>query len=584
MAETAIRNELRISGVHCIWKFSSDDTQDVAGFFSPFRNLSRPCRAGMRRTSWLALLAAAGFTLPAQAQMVWPMDPGPNYYEPSPRMEQPQRTEQLRPRVMRSRQKLPELPKDNAKPAGPIVIAISIEKQQLKLYDQNGLFAETPVSTGMRGHSTPMGVFSIIQKNKYHRSNIYSGAPMPYMQRITWSGVALHAGVLPGYPASHGCIRMPMNFATRMWGWTRMGARVIITPGEVSPADFSHPLLAARKPETKPLAAAPATQRHAETTAKSDRAPVIHDAATHEQPDLRLTPILDHQGPIRTADASGALPQRDELASDGSASKSATPDDTAAHDNVKTDADVLTPGADEAASAINAGQDKPDTLTSEGAKADDVSVSDASSDNAKPEDVKVDAAKAEAAGSDSIKSDKDQARVNDAVAPPAPVSMTPPLDETAEFIGPVRPRSGHIAAYVSRKDNKLYVRQNFEPWFETPVTIATSDRPLGTHVFMVRADKNDASAFRWSVVSLPAPARATYADNDKPRRKHAAAAESASPLASSSPAEALDRLTIPAEAMTRIASALTPGGSLTVSDQGLGDETGRGTDFIVPLR
>ena len=86
-----------------------------------------------------------------------------------------------------------------------------------------------------------MGVFSVIQKHKYHHSNIYSGAPMPYMQRITWSGVAMHAGVLPGYPASHGCIRMPMNFAVKMWGWTRMGARVVITPGELTPETFFAP-------------------------------------------------------------------------------------------------------------------------------------------------------------------------------------------------------------------------------------------------------------------------------------------------------------------------------------------------------
>ena len=119
----------------------------------------------------------------------------------------------------------------NAKPQGPLIIAISIEQQKVRVYDANGLFAESPVSTGMKGHSTPMGVFSVIQKNKMHRSNIYSGAPMPYMQRITWSGIALHAGVLPGYPASHGCIRMPMAFAVKMWNWTRMGARVIITPG-----------------------------------------------------------------------------------------------------------------------------------------------------------------------------------------------------------------------------------------------------------------------------------------------------------------------------------------------------------------
>src|SRR5258708_10081864 len=89
-----------------------------------------------------------------------------------------------------------------------------------------------------------MGVFSVIQKQKLHHSNIYSGAPMPYMQRITWSGVAIHAGVLPGYPASHGCIRMPMAFAVKMWNWTKMGARVLVTPGEMTPHSFSHPMLA----------------------------------------------------------------------------------------------------------------------------------------------------------------------------------------------------------------------------------------------------------------------------------------------------------------------------------------------------
>ena len=100
-----------------------------------------------------------------------------------------------------------------------------------------------------------MGVFSIIQKHKMHHSNIYSGAPMPFMQRITWSGVAMHAGVLPGYPASHGCIRMPMAFAQKMWNWTKMGARVIVTPGEITPASFL--ASAAGRPEGR--AASPTT-------------------------------------------------------------------------------------------------------------------------------------------------------------------------------------------------------------------------------------------------------------------------------------------------------------------------------------
>src|SRR5712672_3750967 len=127
------------------------------------------------------------------------------------------------------------------------LIAISIASQRLTLYDRGEVIAQSPVSTGMPGHPTPTGVFSVIQKQVFHESNIYSGAPMPYMQRITWSGVAMHAGVLPGYPASHGCIRMPMGFAIKMWNWTKMGARVFVTPGEMTPASFSHPLLATQK-------------------------------------------------------------------------------------------------------------------------------------------------------------------------------------------------------------------------------------------------------------------------------------------------------------------------------------------------
>ncbi|MBN8982899.1 MAG: L,D-transpeptidase family protein, partial [Rhizobiales bacterium] len=164
------------------------------------------------------------------------------------------------PRIIPRRHKAPrvkvkETTAPTRKPQHPLIVAVSIKNQSLKVYDANGLFAEAPVSTGMPGHATPLGIFSVIQKNKWHRSNIYSGAPMPYMQRLTWSGIAMHAGALPGYPASHGCIRMPNHFATQIWNWTRMGARVVVTSGEVSPVAFSHPLLMTQKPA--PQAAPP---------------------------------------------------------------------------------------------------------------------------------------------------------------------------------------------------------------------------------------------------------------------------------------------------------------------------------------
>jgi len=108
-------------------------------------------------------------------------------------------------------------------PKGPLQIIISIADQRVSLYDNGSLIARSSVSTGVPRHPTPLGVFSVIGKERWHRSNLYSGAPMPYMQRITQSGIALHAGVLPGYPASHGCIRLTNDFAIRLWHLTKRG-------------------------------------------------------------------------------------------------------------------------------------------------------------------------------------------------------------------------------------------------------------------------------------------------------------------------------------------------------------------------
>ena len=151
-------------------------------------------------------------------------------------------------------------------------------------------------------------------------------------------------------------------------------------------------------------------------------------------------------------------------------------------------------------------------------------------------------------------------------------------------------RSGQIAVFVSRKDSKLYVRQNFLPLFEVPVTIAPSDRPLGTHVFTAQVDKEDSNVLHWSVVTLPAPRPRLAERHDEDertlhRRKIAGVVEVKPLPAPDSPAEALDRLNLPADVLARITEALSTGGSLIVSDQGIaGGETGEGTDFIVSLR
>ena len=122
---------------------------------------------------------------------------------------------------------------------GPLQIIISIADQRVSLFDNGVLIARSSVSTGTRGHPTPLGVFSVIGKQRWHRSNIYSAAPMPYMQRITWSGIALHAGVVPGHPASHGCIRLKEDFAIRLWHLTKRGTRVIIAQNDVQPVEIT---------------------------------------------------------------------------------------------------------------------------------------------------------------------------------------------------------------------------------------------------------------------------------------------------------------------------------------------------------
>jgi lipoprotein-anchoring transpeptidase ErfK/SrfK len=134
-----------------------------------------------------------------------------------------------------------------SKAKGVLTIVVSTGKQQLTVYSDDVPIARTRVSTGTPGHPTPHGVFSIIQKDKWHRSNINDDAPMYYMQRITWSGVALHQGVVPDSPASPGCIRLPEAFAKQLWPITKLGVRVIVAHGDVSPSSVTHARLFKRR-------------------------------------------------------------------------------------------------------------------------------------------------------------------------------------------------------------------------------------------------------------------------------------------------------------------------------------------------
>ena len=126
-------------------------------------------------------------------------------------------------------------------PAGPVAIIVSIPKQPVFVYRNGIQIGVSSCSTGKKGHETPTGVFTILQKAKEHYSSTYDDAPMPYMERLTWDGIALHAGKLPGYPASHGCVRLPPAFAVKLYDITQVGTPVIIASDHTQPASVIDP-------------------------------------------------------------------------------------------------------------------------------------------------------------------------------------------------------------------------------------------------------------------------------------------------------------------------------------------------------
>src|SRR5215831_2860611 len=125
-------------------------------------------------------------------------------------------------------------------PARPIMAIVALKEQKITVYTANGAILRASVSSGRPGYETPAGIYSVLQKEAEHYSNLYDDASMPFMQRMTWSGIALHAGVVSGHPASHGCVRMPYVFAEQLFGLTKIGMRVVVVRHDISPVEISH--------------------------------------------------------------------------------------------------------------------------------------------------------------------------------------------------------------------------------------------------------------------------------------------------------------------------------------------------------
>jgi hypothetical protein len=152
--------------------------------------------------------------------------------------------------------------KPEISPAGPVVMIVSLPEQTLYVYRNGVRIGRSTISSGKPGHRTPTGVFTILEKNVNHTSSMYKGASMPYMERLTWGGVAVHAGNLPGYPASHGCVRLPLDFAEKLYTVTSKGTTVIVTDGKAAPSTTSRPgLLFQVQPEERRPVRVPVVSR-----------------------------------------------------------------------------------------------------------------------------------------------------------------------------------------------------------------------------------------------------------------------------------------------------------------------------------
>ena len=331
----------------------------------------------------------------------------------------------------------------------PIMAIVSIKSQQVTIYDADGWILRAPVSTGIKGRETPAGVFSVVEKDKDHHSNLYDDAWMPNMERITWSGIALHGGPLPGYAASHGCIRMPYDFAENLFGKTQIGMRVIIAPNDAEPVAFSDPKLFV--PNADALTAAPA---RAETLAReaADAAKAADEAktaATAAAREAATAPAAVRKLEYLKARADAELAFAEKVFA-------------AANTGTKTDQDKARAEEFKQKAAANA--------------ADLGTQLEAAKTDAK---AKLDAA---AAAKDALKAAEAKRTETAAAARDAKLALEP------------------VSIFISRKTKKLYVRRGFQATIEVPIEIRDPDKPIGTHIFtaMARTD----SGLRWTAVTI----------------------------------------------------------------------------------
>lgn len=459
---------------------------------------------------------------------------------------------------------------------GPMLAVVSLGSQRIWVHDSSGLIAHSAVSTGKAGHSTPTGVFSVVQKKRFHRSNIYSDAPMPYMQRITWSGIALHAGIVPGHPASHGCIRLPSRFAAELWGMTRVGARVVIAPDDAPVRDLEHDRLPV--PAMKPLRDPdPSTQARAE---QLDDVPAgIVEVANVGSSDAAPPAPAGLINPLDRAKAA-----RRRAIADAASTTKAAKAAAAASAARAADANAAIAGLRIAELALAGARARRDTAARAMDESSEINAIERARDLLIQAEGKVADAENAAEQARAVEAQKTPEAV---AAAKAAWSAEDDRAEAAAALKETERNTDPISIFVSRKAGRVYVRQAWAPIHEAPVTFIESEIPLGTHTYLAMASDDRGQNLRWATVSLP-PSRPAQprpsARQDPQARPVSLSAPPATHHRPETAAGALERFRLAEETRAFIEDRLWAGASLIVSDEGLSPETGATTDFIVMTR
>jgi len=345
--------------------------------------------------------------------------------------------------------------------AEPIMAIVSIKSQRVTFYDADGWILRAPVSTGTTGRETPAGIFAVVEKNKDHHSSLYDDAWMPNMLRITWNGIALHGGPLPGYAASHGCVRMPYDFAEKVFDKAPMGMRVIISPSDAEPVAFSHPSLFVPKQDVIDAmpARAEALGREADAASKSAAAAKTAVATAKREAATTSAAVRNLEYLKRRANAELAYAEKILAAANTDPRKT---------DQAKATAEDV---KQKAAAEVEELRTQIDAATADAkAKQDAVAAAEATAKTAEAK--RIAAARA----------------ATDAKLAGEPVSI-----------------------FISRATQKLYVRRDthkripdggemYDTSFEVPVTIKDPGKPIGTHIFTAVARTE--GGLRWTEVTI----------------------------------------------------------------------------------